>query len=150
MNPIKARKSRAAHYTPPPNLKRTDDQKQLKTPQRCSVFWAKVFGEALGIKIDQKLVHKVTGAVSRNQTRILASREIRTVYNQEGVDPRGRKRALTRSDTAAIGRYLDDETVPLRDRGRPWINVAQNAGVDLPNTIHFKPPGTRIVNPEAI
>lgn len=87
MNAIKARKSRAAHFTSPPDLKRSIGQGQVKTPQRSGVFWAKVFSEALGVKIDQKLVYKVTGVAPRIQSRILASKEVRTIYNQDGVDP---------------------------------------------------------------
>ena len=51
------------------------------------------------------------------------------------------ERALTRSDTAAVGNYLNDDTVPLKDRGAPWLDVAEAAGVILPETTHFKPGG---------
>ncbi|KAG9230643.1 hypothetical protein BJ875DRAFT_444820, partial [Amylocarpus encephaloides] len=67
-----------------------------------------------------------------------------------GPDPRGRKRALIRSDTAAIGNYLDDPSIPLDNRGKPWLDIAEDAGITLPTTIHFKPPGVRTVNPFTI
>ncbi|KAH7342929.1 hypothetical protein BKA65DRAFT_538110 [Rhexocercosporidium sp. MPI-PUGE-AT-0058] len=55
-----------------------------------------------------------------------------------GPDPRGRKRALTRNDTAIIADYLDDDKEPLNDRGALWQDIAEAAGVVLPETIHFK------------
>lgn len=36
------------------------------------------------------------------------------------------------------------------DRGAPWLDVAEEAGVKLPETTHFKPPGVREVNAETI
>jgi hypothetical protein len=90
----------------------------------------------------------VTGVPSRTQTRILASKQVRTLHNEpdSGPDPRGRNRTFTRSDTSAITDYLDDETVPLDDRGKGWLDIAQGAGVILPETTHFKPYGKRTVN----
>jgi DDE superfamily endonuclease len=67
-----------------------------------------------------------------------------------GQDPRGRLPALTRSDTAAIEGYLSDENVPLDDRGAPWLDIAEEAGVELPETTHFKPPGKREVTTQTV
>jgi hypothetical protein len=88
----------------------------------------------------------------RTQTRILASKQPRTLHNQPdlGPDPRGRKRGLNRSDTAAISNYLDDPKVPLDDKGKPWLDIAEDAGVELPKTTHFKPPGTRTITPKSV
>ncbi|OCK91004.1 uncharacterized protein K441DRAFT_576740, partial [Cenococcum geophilum 1.58] len=58
-------------------------------------------------------------------------------------DPQGRKRGLTRSDSAAISNYLKDASVPQNNKGKPWKDIAINAGVSLPEVPHFKPPGMR-------
>lgn len=102
----------------------------------------------MGISIPQSIIRKVTGVPERNQSRILASKQPRTCHNQpdSGPDPRGRKRAFTRSDTSAISDYLNDYTVPLDNKGLPWLDIAEQAGVDLPETSHFKPPGLRTVS----
>lgn len=142
---IRARKSVTRHYTPPRELSQLDGQ--AKTPQRAAVIAAKAYAQELGIPIPKSLVRKVTGVTERVQSRILASKEVRTRHNtvDKGPDPRGRKRCITRSETAAIASYCDDESVPLDDRGAPWRDVAEASGVQLPKTFHFKPPGYRIV-----
>jgi hypothetical protein len=143
------RKPRGRHFTPPPGLHTSSGH--VKTPQRCGVLFAKAFSQELGIPISQALVRKVTGVAKRVQRRILATKQTRTLHNRnDGRDPRGRKRAMTRSDTAAIGNFLTDETVPLNDRGAPWLDVAEAAGVTLPETTHFKPYGRRVVTPQAV
>ena len=76
MPSIRTRKSRARHFTPPIELSFSEGQ--IKTPQRCAVLAAKVFSQELGIPICQELVRKVTGVRPRNQTRILASKQVRT------------------------------------------------------------------------
>jgi len=45
---------------------------------------------------------------------------------------------------------LSDSDIPLDDRGKPWLDIVTNAGVILPETFHFKPPGYRTINPKAI
>jgi hypothetical protein len=40
--------------------------------------------------------------------------------------------------------------VPLDDRGKPWLDIAEEAGVSLPKTYHFKPPGYRTLQPQCI
>jgi len=149
---IRSRKSRARHFTPPPDLLHLDERTHPKTPSRCGVLWAKAFSQELGIPIPQSLVRKVTGVAERVQTRILASKQVRTRHNQpdSGPDPRGRKRALTQTETAAISDYLDDSTISLNDKGKPWLDIAEDAGVELPNTVHFKPPGLRTIHPKAV
>ena len=128
---IRSRKSRARHFTPPPDLLHLDERTHPKTPSRCGVLWAKAFSQELGIPIPQSLVRKVTGIAKRNQSRILASKQPRTLYNQpdSGPDPRGRKRCFTRSDTSTIADYLDDSTTSLDDKGAPWLDIAKEAGV---------------------
>ena len=76
---------------------------------------AKAFAQELGIPIHKSLVRKVTGVAERVQTRILALKQVRTRHNvpDSGPDPRGAKRAITRSETAVITAYVDDESVPL-------------------------------------
>jgi hypothetical protein len=150
MPPIRTRRSRARHFTPPIELSFSEGQ--IKTPQRCAVLTAKVLSQELGITIPQELVCKVTGVPPRNQTRILASKQVRTRHNQpdSGPDPRGRKRAITQTETAAIADYLNDDAIPLDKKGKPWTDITEAASVVLPQTFHFKPPGYRTIEPEAI
>jgi len=147
---IKSRKSRARYFTPPPDLARADGQ--IKTPQRCGVLYAKLYSQELDIPIKASLVRKVTGVAERIQSRILSSKEARTRHNQEdkGPDPRGKKRAITRSETAAIADYLNDDDIPLDKKGKPWLDIAQDAGIDLPQTYHFKPTGYRTIEPQSV
>jgi hypothetical protein len=149
MPPIRSRRSRARCRTPPPDL---IAEKQPRTPQRAGVFWAYQYAQALGITIDRATIRQVTGISERSQSDILHSNRARTCHNQEdgGPDPRGRKRTLTRSDTAAIADYLDDSTTLLDAKGAPWQDLATAAGVELPSTQHFKPPGIRTLNGKAI
>jgi hypothetical protein len=147
---IRARKSVARHYTPPRELSQSDGQ--AKTPQRAAVIAAKAFAQELGIPIPKSLVRKVTGVAERVQTRILASKEVRTRHNivDSGPDPRRRKRCLLWSETAAIADYLDDESVPLDNRGGPWRDITEASGVQLSPTLHFKPSGYRIIGSQSI
>lgn len=147
---IRSRKSVARHYTPPPELSLAEGQ--AKTPQRAAIIAAKAFAQELGIPIPKSIVRKVTGVSERCQTRILASHQVRTRHNwtDSGPDPRGGTRSITRSETAAIAAYVDDESVSLDDRGAPWLDLAEASGVTLPSTFHSKPPGLRTVEPQSI
>ncbi|PQE16460.1 hmg box protein [Rutstroemia sp. NJR-2017a WRK4] len=149
MPPIRARRSRARYRTPPPDLVA---EKQPQTPQRAGVFWAYQYAYALGITIDRATIRQVTGVSERSQSNILHSNRARTLHNQvdKGPDPRGRKRVLTRSDTAAIADYLDDPTTSLDAKGAPWQDLAIAAGVEFSSTQHFKPPGIRTLDAKAI
>lgn len=60
---IRSRKTRARHFTPPPDLACTEGQ--IKTPQRCGVLYAKLYSQELGIPIPQSLIRKVTGVAER-------------------------------------------------------------------------------------
>ncbi|TVY57689.1 hypothetical protein LCER1_G002685 [Lachnellula cervina] len=145
-----ARKTRARYYTPPPEL--SESQKQAATPNRSAVITAKLIAQEMGIHIPQKVIHKVSKVPPRSQTRILASKQVRTRHNipDSGPDPRGRKPALTRSNCAAIADYLDSPQTSLEDKSAPWLDIAESSGLDLPETWHFKPPGFRIVNTKTI
>jgi hypothetical protein len=149
MGRIRSRKSQARHFTPPPDLRHTQKLKHPRTPSRCGVLWAKAFSQELGITIKQDVIQKLTSIPLSGQTQILATKQVRTLYNipDFGPDLRGRKRALTRQDTTAITHYINDGTVPLDDRGAPWQDIIVEAGVTLPKTTHFKPPGSRTVQP---
>ena len=131
---IRSRKSVARHYTPPPELSLAEGQ--AKTPQRAAIIAAKAFAQELGIPIPKSIVRKVTGVSERCQTRILASHQVRTRHNwtDSGPDPRGGTRSITRSETAAIAAYVDDESVSLDDRGAPWPDLAEASGIILPST----------------
>jgi hypothetical protein len=138
MGRIQSRKSRARHYTPPPDLFQHPGT-HPKTPQRCGVLFTRLYSQELGIPIPSSIVRQITGIAPREQTRILSSKEPRTQHNRPdaGPDPRGPRRALKRSDTAVIGDYLDDKTVPLDDKGAPWYGIADAAGVTLESPIHY-------------
>lgn len=147
---IKVRKFRGRPTTPPAAL--FEDSGHISTPQRSGVLWAKQFSQHLGIPISREIIEAVTKVPVRSQARILSSKQPRTLHKQPdlGPDPRGRKRSLTRSDTAAIAAYLDDPTTTLDQKAQPWLEIAESAGVQLPYTHHFKPEGQRIVEPQII
>jgi hypothetical protein len=144
------RESVARPITPPESLIHTGGQ--VKTPSRSAVLTLKLTAQKLGVKIDQSTVYELTGVAPRDQTRIIASREVRTLHNREdiGPDPRGRKRAFTRSDTRAIADYLSDSDVDLNEKGKPWLDIAEDAGVEIPKTMHIKPPGVREIEPRSL
>ena len=154
LSPIMGRnkpyKRQTRHFTPPPALQSSEGQ--VKTPQRSGVLYAKLFAQELGIKIPSSVIRKVTGVAEHIQSRILALKEPRTLHNQPnpGPDPRGRKRAILRSDSAAISDYLSNDSTPFDDKSKPWLDIAEDAGITLPVTTHFKPPGLRTINPETI
>lgn len=150
MAPKRVRPSVARPITPPMELSQSNGH--AKTPQRSAVFAIKLAAQELKIHIKQELVQKVTGVTPRSQRRILASKQPRTRHNEpdSGPDPRGVKRSLTRSDTAAIAAYADDESVPLDDRGAPWLDLAEAAGVELPKTYHFNSSSRREIQPQSV
>ena len=145
---IRSRKSVARYYTPPPDLCKPKGQ-HPETPQRYGVLFAKLYSQALGQPIPKSIVRQVTGVAERGQTRILSSKQARTFHNQQDsrLETRGPKRTLKRSETAAIADYLDDESVPLNDRGAPWQDIAEAAGVILLKTRYLKPIGIRTLTP---
>lgn len=148
---IARNKSRARHFTPPPDLVHMGNQKYPRTPSRCGVLWAKIFSQRLGINIPAKEVEGATGVSTRSQSRILASKSARTIYHVEdkGLDPRGRKKALKRTDTAAIADYLDAPTTSLDAKGALWLDIAIQASVELPQ-ITNKRGGKQIVSTKTI
>ena len=77
----------------------------------------KLLAQELKIQVPQEVVQEVTRVVLHVQTRILASKQPRTRHNQpdSSPDPRGQKRAITQSETAAIVAYTDDAFVSLDD-----------------------------------
>ena len=137
----KAQKALIRHYIPPPDLAQYN--RQAKTPQRSAIFAIQALARKKGISVTREDIYDITGVATRKQSRILKSKQLCTRHNHpdSGPDPRGRKRSLKRSETAVIADYLNDESIPLDDRGAPWLDVAEAAGVDLPSSTHFKPPG---------
>ena len=117
IRPQKARKKLVRQYTPPPDL--AEYNRQAKTPQRSAVFSLRAFARLRGLNITREEIRQVSGVAPRIQSRILASKQLRSLYNQpdSGPDPRGHKHALKRSETAAIAVYCKDESIPLKDRG---------------------------------
>ena len=144
---IKSRKSRARQYTPPPDVY-TKDGKHPETPSRAGAIFAKLFAQATGQPTPKSIIRDITGISERSQTKILQSHQPCTRHNRfdSGPDPHGRKPVLLRSDTAATGSYLNDDSIPLEDHGAPWKDVAEAAGVTLPNTQKFKPLGIREIS----
>ena len=151
MPPIRSRPSRARYYTPPPDLIHTPHT-DIKTPSRCGVLYARLFSQATGQRISSATIRAVTGVAERDQSRILASKQVQMTHNipDSGPDPRGRKPAILRSDTAAIALYLSDDKVDIDDKGKPWTDIAEDAGIELQQTWHFKPPGFRTLEGRTI
>jgi len=79
MPPIRTRKSRARHFTPP--LELTCSNGQIKTPQRSAILTAKLLAQELNIQIPQPLLYDLVGVPPRNQSRILATKQVRTLHN---------------------------------------------------------------------
>jgi len=144
-----SRKSRARHFTPPPGLIH-EGGKHPETPSRLLVLIAKRYAEVLNVTITADHIRQATGVPDRVQRRIFATKSPRTLHNQEGPDPRGRRRGFTRSDTRAIGDYLDDPKVHQNDKGKPWKDIAKDAGVILPDIPHSKPIGLRSIGNKPI
>lgn len=120
MGRARPRKSVARYYTPPPDLSvASGDHPQMSA--RAGVLFAKLYAQELGHPIPQSIVQKVTGITETAQTQILSSKQAHTFHNRpdSGPDAHGRKRALRRSDTAAIADYLNDNTVSLDDCDAP-------------------------------
>lgn len=65
-------------------------------------------------------------------------------------DPCDRPNTIPHQGTAAIGDDLDDPKALLDNKGKPWRDIARNAGIELPKTMHFKPPEGRTVWPQTI
>jgi hypothetical protein len=130
MASIKSRKSRVCHFIPPPDLRKAEGQAEI--PQRANILFAKILGQELGIQIPQTTVHGLIGVPPRSQTRILVSKQVRTLYNMpdSGLDPRGRKRTLSRKDIASIADYLEDPITSLDDKNKPWLDIAIDTGID--------------------
>ena len=148
----KPRKSRARPYTPPPDFVHTAGaQLDPETPSRSRVIMVKLLAQK-DYHIPQEVVREITSVPPRVQSRIIASKQPRRLHNRpdSGPDPRGRKRKLTRSDTAAVGNFLDDDSTTLDEKGLPWQDLAESSGVELPKTYHFKPAGYRELHLKAI
>ncbi len=150
MPPIRTRKSRARHFTPPPDLCKLEGQ--ADTPRRASVFYARLYSQALNIPIPSTIVEAVTNIPPRTQRNIISTGHVRTCHNvaDSGPNPRGRKGAFNKSETSQVKDYLVDSTTSLDDKGAPWQDVVEDAGVALPQTYHFKPPGPRDMNSKGI
>ncbi len=130
---IRVRKSQARTYAPPPDMSQTPGE-HVKTPQRVAVFAAKLYAQELRKPIPWSIVCKVTRVAESIQSRILVLKQVRTLYNipDSGLDPRERKRALTQSDTRVISEYLNDyNNNTLNDRGKPWLDILESAGVEI-------------------
>jgi hypothetical protein len=141
---------RKKHYTPPPTL--FSDSGILQTPQRANIIFAKALEQEFSIPIPPSVLNKLTSASTRSQSRIAASKEVRTLYNHKdnSQDPCGRLLALAQTDIAAIEGYLSDENEPLEDRGAPWLDIAESSSVKLSETTHFKLPGRRKVTAQTV
>jgi hypothetical protein len=61
---------------------------------------------------------------------------------------RGTRNGKLIHDTSTISDYLDDPKIPLKNKGQPWLSLAHNSGVEVPETWYFKPPGYRIIEPQ--
>ena len=130
---IVSRKPQGRLYTPPPDLRHRCNKSHPRTPSRTAVITAKLIAQRMGITIPRSIVREITGVPESMQSRILASHEVRTLYNQSdvGPDPRGRPRAFTRNETIAVEDYLQDPLRTLSEKGAPWPDIVEEAGVAL-------------------
>ena len=81
----KAQKKLVRHYTPPPEL--ANYKGHAKTPQRSAVFACRALAAKKGISITRDDIHEITGVVTRVQTRILESKQLRTRHNYPDSGP---------------------------------------------------------------
>ena len=68
-------------------------------------------------------------------------------YNwlNSGPNLMGRKRVLIQTETAAISSYFNNSIISLNNKGKPWLDIVENASIILLITIHFKPAGSCII-----
>jgi hypothetical protein len=91
------------------------------------VIFAKALAEK-GYIIPKAIIREITNIPERVQTRILTSKQVRSLHNQDGIEPRGRKRCITRAQSATIADHLSDSEVELDDKSKPWQNIAEDVG----------------------
>ncbi|KAF8862050.1 hypothetical protein BDZ45DRAFT_671357 [Acephala macrosclerotiorum] len=146
----RAYKCRQKHYTPPPEIKW--ESGHVSTSQKTAIIIAKCIEQKCDIKISRDVLKDITNLDHRVQSQIIKEKQVRTFHNRSdnGPETRGRKRALTRRDTAAIGTFVEDDNVKKKDKAALWTDLADMAGVDLPKTKHFKPLGMREVDSQSI
>jgi hypothetical protein len=79
-------------------------------------------------------------------------KQVRTLHNtvDKGPDPHSQKQALKQSNTATIADYLKDPNKTINNKGAPWIDIVEEAGVELPKTVHFKPLGIHLLSTQSI
>jgi hypothetical protein len=118
------------------------------------VFLCKEIAFQKNVQITQEEVREYTGVPPRRQTEILKSKEVRMLHQSlepQEPDPRAQHRCITRQQTRAIYDYLTDESIPARQRCKPWADVFLAATGDvLPQTLHHKPFGYRDLEPKTI
>ncbi|PVH68381.1 hypothetical protein DL98DRAFT_522798 [Cadophora sp. DSE1049] len=141
------RSRRKKDYTPPPDLAH-DGTGQVDTPARTAVIVCKLVEQELNVPIPCALVQKISGVPPRSQSRTLTSHSPRKLEHRpdSGPDPREGRSKITRNDTAAIFNHVDNPATSMKQKGLPWGDVARDAGVMLPQTIHFFPSGKRQVS----
>jgi hypothetical protein len=118
---LRAYQSKSRPLTPPEDLIHSIEHSHPKTPSRSVVLGFKLLAQKKNIRITQQDIQEVFRIPRRVQSRILASKHVRTLYNllDSGPDPQGRPRKITRQETAAIADYLADPNVPLFNKGAP-------------------------------
>jgi len=78
----KCRKSRAKHFTPPPEMvHKARENRHPDTPSRASIFAAKATAQYLGKSLTSTQIREITGVPEHIQSRILASNQCRTLHN---------------------------------------------------------------------
>lgn len=118
--------------TPPPELQPPRELppgqlRQLNTPQRSAIFGVYIYCQKESIPYNLQSISTVFGIPPSTASGVIASRRCRRLQNSDNVDTRGRARELTRSDTAAIGTYLDQ--CSFKEKALPWEDIAKKAGV---------------------
>ncbi|KAF8847121.1 hypothetical protein BDZ45DRAFT_733790 [Acephala macrosclerotiorum] len=123
----RAYKCRQKHYTPPPEIKWEGGH--VSTPQKTAIIIAKCIEQKCDVKISRDVLKDITNLDHRVQSQIIKEKQVRTFYNRSDNRPetRGRKGALTRGDTAAIGTFVEDDNVKKEDKAAPWADLADMA-----------------------
>ncbi|KAJ5031779.1 hypothetical protein PSV08DRAFT_385856 [Bipolaris maydis] len=119
--------------TPPPELQPLEEQAdgqrpQVQTPKRAAIFAVYLWAQQQSIPCNLASISTLFGIPKSTASDILASRRCRRLQNADDVvDTRPPPRQLTRSDTAAIGTWLDE--APFDDKSLPWQDISEKAGV---------------------
>ena len=114
--------------TPPPVLyDEGAHHKHLLTPQRAAILGAVYYCDVQRIPCSFRDVQKAFNIPHSTISRVVSSREPRTLKHSDKPDSRGQERQLTGADAWAIADYLDHCT--FDEKAETWQDIQINAGV---------------------